>query len=294
MGGHWEREGGPPDGTAAGKAGHWLPGVTSGHPSPHPLPAFRAHSPCVGGVSAEEGSGGADTTHVRRGWFSWKISWSGILFFLLLKQILGSRPLYQVVTTDVSMKRSRRHGGQTGPVSPFPFGSVLVLAADQSLAWALAGLTGCLEGGHQVALPWPFLPLRHDMPVPADSSMGGSGETPPPSLATSVMRCDEAASTDPPPTTSSLCCSNSLLFPGRWGGGTCYHPPPGKQPHPLHDPKLFLPGAPFPQEDASLALEGEVPLADHWGDGLRGGRWGGRDGQLLTTPRARKPERREG
>lgn len=58
VGGHWEREGGPPDGTAAGKAGHWLPGVTSGHPSPHPLPAFRAHSPCVGGVSAEEGSGG--------------------------------------------------------------------------------------------------------------------------------------------------------------------------------------------------------------------------------------------
>lgn len=146
--------------------------MTSGHPSPRPLPAFRAHGPHVGGCLQRRGWGGADTTHVRRRWFSWKISWSGILFFLLLKQILGSQPLYWAVTT-VSMKRSRRHGGQTGPVSPFPFGSVLVLAADQSLAWALAGLTGCLEGGHQVALPWPFLPLRHDMPVPAGSSRGG-------------------------------------------------------------------------------------------------------------------------
>ena len=95
VGGHREREGGPPDGTAAGKAGHWLPRVTSGHPSPCPLPAFWAHGPRVGRGSAEEGAAGADTTHVRGGWFGWEISWSGILFFLLLKQILGSRPLYR-------------------------------------------------------------------------------------------------------------------------------------------------------------------------------------------------------
>ena len=56
---------------------------------------------------------------------------------------LPSRPRW-AVTTDVSMERSCRHEGQTGPVSPFPFGSVLVLAADQSLAWAPGGWTpGC-------------------------------------------------------------------------------------------------------------------------------------------------------
>ena len=57
-------------------------------------------------------------------------------------------------------------------------------------------------------------------------------------------------------------------------------------------PKLSLPGALFPQKDTLSALEGEVLLADPWGAGLRGGRWEGRDGQFLVTPRARKPEHR--
>lgn len=101
-----------------------------------------------------------------------KLEWNFI--FSSSEADSGSQPLYWAVTTAFHEKKPQTRGSNR-PCVPISFSdSVLVLrAADQSLAWALAGLTGCLEGGHQVALPWPFLPLRHDMPVPAGSSRGG-------------------------------------------------------------------------------------------------------------------------
>ena len=165
---------------------------------PPPPPAFRAHGPRVGGGSAEEGAGGADPTHV------WRVVQLGnkleqnFIFSSSEADLGASAPLLSLprreVTTDVSMKRSRRHRGQTGPGSPFPFGSVLVLAADQS--------SGRSDGGAWRVDARPPFPGRFCLSDVTRLSLQvpwGVGERPPLSLATSVLSCDEAASTDPPP-----------------------------------------------------------------------------------------------
>ena len=154
-GGHQETEGGPPDGTAAGKAGHWLPGVTSGR-SPRGPPSLQGPRPMCGRGFCRGGGRGADTTHV------WRVVQLGNkleqnFIFSSSEADLGvSAPLLSLtrreVTTDVSMKRSRRHRGQTGPGSPFPFGSVLVLAADQSSGQSDGGPGGWTPGRPSLAV----------------------------------------------------------------------------------------------------------------------------------------------
>lgn len=93
---------------------------------------------------------------------------------------------------------------------------------------------------------------------------------PPLSLATSVMRCDEAASTDPLPPPPPCAALSPFCFLALGVGARAITHPLKIVASPLHDPKLFPSRGSFSLRKTLDALEGEVPLADHWGDGLRG------------------------